>query len=1620
MEKITGSAEKPGRIIEPGIRATALGWAVAMVVALGTGTGAWAQFVITENGYSATHSTGSGLGEWQKDGSRPGDWQITTSGLEAPNSANGQSFLTLKPANVKCSNDGTYEVKLSLVATQYSNANAIIFRYTNTSNFYAIRIRYNYENNYFPLLFSKNTLYKQGIGTAEKEIGGAFTASGQITLKVVLKGDSIIVHRDGTRIGAVVDSDNKSGQVGYAQADDYNRNLVFHSSSWANAPPSSYTVTWNTNGGAPAPTQITVIADSSITAPAEMTKNGYTFNGWYANSGFTGTAVAFPVPNVTANKEYWAKWTPTPYAITYDLGGGTAGAPANPTTYTVESAVITLTNPTKPGYTFTGWTGSNGTTAQTTVTIPTGSTGNKAYTANWTLISYTITYELGGGTAGTPANPPAYTVESAAITLTNPTKTDYIFAGWTGSNGTVAQAAVTIPAGSTGNKTYTATWTPIFTITFDANGGTVTPASATTGADSTLTASLPTPTRAGFNFDGWFTAATGGTPVATGTKFPANTTIHAHWTEIPSKALMITLDANGGTVSPATSVTGEDSILTATLPTPERTGYDFDGWFTTATGGTMVTTDHKFSTHATIYAHWTPLSYTIACDLGGGIEGTPANPTSYTIESPDITLTEPIRPGYTFDGWTENGSTTPQQTVTISTGSTGNRAYTANWTKIPSSAFTIAFDANGGTVSPQSDTTVTDSTLANLPVPTRAGYNFVGWFTTATGGTEVTTNTKFTASVTIHAHWTQASPNIAEIVTARFVESDLTFSVTYRLTAPKEGHSLNYVITLDEAGSIIKDSARGISIPGNVNNDGDEGTLESISLGSALLFDTLYWIHLYTTDADNLDGAPRAKDSVRTGSFKWQTVKVTPGSSQAVAADNGKFKLSAKGWRDVISNFDVTVTKATAPDMPSDAELQAAGFIPVPTNGYGYKYTVTDPAIMSSYGQLLGAFKVSIKADMPESYAGREKDVRLYRWSETNRYWEVAFDTEYDAVNRCFTGTAVDSVWEDAGKIYRLMVNTKRLLVTYPNDRLQWDKNDEINPPKYIVESPAGNVGNYSVKLFTGPANGTRMKEIAGTDTLLENNTYKTRLGYSDKALKREISFTITSEVTGAPAVFNGVLAFLVVDNGSGSEIHNISYQIRSEEATDHYGGFPVTPEDNVWLPFASQVVLDTPSVKTALAKFFGGQASAVTKCDTLYRLFRWQKKWVEYDGKNDSIFTMEPGRLMWLKTSPEAAKIALDFGLVTSMPLRRPYDKITLPKGEWTDFVLPFGFTVRLGDIIDSTGAGVNNLEFYKWTKTKGNYKTNLLVRATVVTDSSLEFNGEKDVFTIYNNGDRDITLRIPATPAFLSRHKKTVGTQSKRLSKISASQQAADDPWYYTLNAYAGDAELSSVMMGYSAINKSLAVPPSFNNATVVLVNDDGTEMGHHFGPSIASGRTYKLRFYNDGKYRTQFKFSASPSANTPISSRVTFVKASNGEILNSGNGTEYGIAVAGASHEDVFMVIGSNGYRGKAASTNAGAKFTVDKIRVNRTARSARFSYYIPASGIETVEVSIYDIKGRQIWKHAHRVKAADWNTTEWNSRSSRKGAAIGLYIARVKAIGPGGMAVGADTKRIMFAK
>ena len=439
--------------------------------------------------------------------------------------------------------------------------------------------------------------------------------------------------------------------------------------SWA---PTVYTITYVLNGGTNASSNpATYTIENDTITMAEPTRTGYSFAGWDI----------FEIPSgSTGNKTVTASWSdPIVYTINYVLNGG-ANASSNPATYTVENSTITFATPTRAGYTFAGWSISS---------IPSGSTGNKTVTASWMPITYTISYTLNGGTNAS-ANPKSYTIESSTITFAEPTRTGYTFAGWDISE---------IPSGSIGNKSVTASWTPIvYTITYNLNGGNNAASNPKTYTIESNTINFASPTRTGYTFAGWSQ-----TTIAKGSY--GNKTVTASW--VPT-TYTITYNLNGGTNAASNPSTYTIETETITFAAPSRTGYTFAGW-------SQASIAKGSYGNKTVTANWTPIAYTITYNLNGGTNAE-SNPATYTIESSTITFAEPTRTGYTFLGWSQ---------ASIAKGSYGNKTVTASWTP---TVYTITYNLNGGTNAEENPAIYTiESDTVTFAEPTRTGYTFVKW-----------------------------------------------------------------------------------------------------------------------------------------------------------------------------------------------------------------------------------------------------------------------------------------------------------------------------------------------------------------------------------------------------------------------------------------------------------------------------------------------------------------------------------------------------------------------------------------------------------------------------------------------------------------------------------------------------------------------------------------------------------------------------------------------------------------------------------------------------------------------------------------------------------------------------
>ena len=479
-----------------------------------------------------------------------------------------------------------------------------------------------------------------------------------------------------------------------------------------------YTITLLEMDGAGTSEALVYTVEQPVTLPTP-TREGYAFLGWTVNSDMAPQLTVVLPQGSIGNRTYTANWELTEYNITMDLNGGSG---QEKVVYTMTDEDFELPTPTRHGYEFVGWTGEGIIMPQLNVTIPTGSTGNKAYTANWKVIEYTITLDTNGGPNVSPIK---YTVEDS-FTLPYPLRPGYEFAGWTlDGSGMLPATTLIIYYGTTGDLHYKAEWRLAeYTINMDLNGGSGKEKVVYTITDEDF--ELPTPTRNGYEFVGW-TGERITTP-QTSVKIPRGSTGNkaytANWQVIKYTIITLLEGGNAGS-SGAYVYTVEETF---TLPTPTRTGYTFWGW--TGEGITTpqpnVTIPKGSTGDKTYIENWVETGYTITLDLNGG---SGKEKVIYTMTDEDFELPTPTRNGYEFVGWTGEGITTPQTSVKIPKGSTGNKAYTANWKVI---RYTITLVTNGGAVIASIRYTVEDSVTLPIP-PERPGYEFAGWVLDGSG-----------------------------------------------------------------------------------------------------------------------------------------------------------------------------------------------------------------------------------------------------------------------------------------------------------------------------------------------------------------------------------------------------------------------------------------------------------------------------------------------------------------------------------------------------------------------------------------------------------------------------------------------------------------------------------------------------------------------------------------------------------------------------------------------------------------------------------------------------------------------------------------------------------------------
>jgi len=497
-------------------------------------------------------------------------------------------------------------------------------------------------------------------------------------------------------------------------------------------------------------TGVTPIAGKTCTVLASASPLSCQITGLTNNTTYKFKATAINGTGSATGAASSGTATPLPIVVTYALDGGTL----TPTTanYNFGMPVI-LPLPTKVGNNFLGWNNPSNTlvgidgvaySPSSTITL----------TAQWAPYVYKVFYNGNGSTGGQAPVDGSYTHGSTYSIAAKGTmaKTGYRFAGWSTqadgggaryANATDAIASSVATLAVNANVTLYAQWSAeVYTITYNANGGSGTPAR---GSDSytygTAGVSLPPGTgltRTGYTFGGWSESTTGNAvnnPYITS----QSRTLYAQWSGFQYS---ITYDINGGTgtLSDITYTTGDSGITLNNGGTLSRVGYNFGGWKTLAG---VVVSGAPFTTaeNVTLYAIWNAKSITVQYVQGIATaaitlpSNTSANfGSNFTLAAANSIAATTIIGGdtYAFAGWNINGVTyKPGDTYRIN--SETPITVTSQWLRL----FDVRYNLNGGSHAVGDSSTenecVTNGLCADQQpmtlnsAPTRTGFTFAGW-----------------------------------------------------------------------------------------------------------------------------------------------------------------------------------------------------------------------------------------------------------------------------------------------------------------------------------------------------------------------------------------------------------------------------------------------------------------------------------------------------------------------------------------------------------------------------------------------------------------------------------------------------------------------------------------------------------------------------------------------------------------------------------------------------------------------------------------------------------------------------------------------------------------------------
>ncbi|MBD3419293.1 MAG: hypothetical protein GF398_04160 [Chitinivibrionales bacterium] len=716
-----------------------------------------------------------------------------------------------------------------------------------------------------------------------------------------------------------------------------------------------------------------------------------------------------------------------------------------------------------------------------------------------------------------------------------------------------------------------------------------------------------------------------------------------------------------------------------------------------------------------------------------------------------------------------------------------------------------------------------------------------------------------------------------------------------------------------------------------------EDTLAGLQSGET------YFFALFAADsAGNWSDAPtNAQALVRPGASTGEAFTLL--GSDTVSALSADVRLSsqpplASPYQDTLDAWNGPQTKV--------------GFIDI---GPGFAFR---------NGNLSAPVKLSVSityGTIPPAYL--PTDLRVYRYNIHTGKWRIARDAPL--INTTAGSLTIST--SDISLPFKIMIDTTSPVVTAQLSGAAYFTTAERIVDTFEVTD---NVENPQVRLLAGP--GDR--------------------GYSDVSVYSAPGISAGTWTTSIPPYVadqcSGLRGLVIISDGRNADTVNVSRSIRRSNANCDDTLAPAQS----WTPLFVTAQPDNPHLAAALS----GNATTTDPFDynrKNERIIQWLPAqfgngepvdWVEYSPDRDSLFSLAPGKLFWLKTKHNRT---INYGNAVTPSLKDTF-AIALNRGEWTDFSIPFAFSTYLGEILSATralhGGDVDSLELYAWQKSGKQFRTEPIYLSGVAgRDNPLDIIPGASAYSVYNPLQKSIALRIPPSNTLTT---SPAGLMGKK---------AADVAWSVRIGIQKSDNETLPPIYCASRPNNQpprfYRMPPGFESINSgIHIAGSKQLFGHAASGDVSDGgEHFEIRSHNESNATQSVTYAIEELNNLPPDMQAALYarSASVKQMVQQ----EMRLTLQPHAQAANYLVVGNAEY------LNSFDRFFFAKPTLLATTkhRFIKLAFSLPPDAL-SVRFLIFDLKGRLVRsKDLHRRSRSPTGVLMWNASIAR-----GNYIVEMQ--------------------